>query len=427
MPEPNERRTVNGVTRQWDGTAWRQVREPSAPAAVAPGRWTDYLDEAGGLAGGLAGTAVPALGVAARVPAAAVGGALGRGAGMAIDTLAYGDPVPADWLQQLARAGAVEGGSEALGGAVAKGLKGGARMFYTSALKPTEAAVKATSAVRKGGAKTAGQREIADTLLQRGLALSEAGWTKGWEAMDAASRRIQQALRAPGTPPITKADMVSELQKTVAPSGAARASAAPQAEIAATEQLIQDVMNHPDYTQIVTRPNVIGKTAYGPPITTRTDLPVPAPEAFGMLQKTYQATKGKWGVPSAIDPEIMKNLAVGQRRALGKAAPAIEAPLAEQSALIPALQALNDAGKRIANNNAVSLMDATAILGGVGMGVGTGNPAYAAPFAAYSLLRRPAIGGPVARGAYQLGRVTPAASHGVSALAEYLMEQEQRR
>jgi hypothetical protein len=407
--------------------------QPSTPPAPEPksgtpapkeGRWTDYLDEGGGFIGGLAKVAGP-LGALASTPLAAIGGGLGRAAGMGIDSLFYGDKLPENPIEEILKAAGTEGAFNLAGGLLGKGMAKGAKAFYTSTVKPADAVVKSTNAFRKTGSLKKGQDEIAETMLKHSLPLSEAGLEKGWGKVNDLSDEIHGALNtSPAT--VSKQDVAQDLTAAIAPGGKATIGFAPQGEVAVYQKLLDEVLTNPKYTQTTTTP-----ASFYPPVAatkTVTDLPIPAADAFKDLQETYAKTRTKWGQPAPDNVEALKTLATGARKAIGDAVPEINAPLAKQSELLPALDALNRANKRIGNNNMFSVYDAMT-LGTMGLGGATGGAegmGWSAPIAAWTALRRPMIGGPLARGAYKAAPGMAPASHGLSALIQLLMNQEQQ-
>jgi hypothetical protein len=412
--------------------AWRESQKVAQDAKPADWHLTDYLPQVGGAIGGLLGAGggtIAGVGIGAlpgAVGGATLGGAAGEAAKELIDRFIYnktdGPQTPEEAFANIGGAGVWEGGMELLGGQIiGRGLQKGARAFYNSTLKPGEAVIKATNAFRKTGSKVAGEREIADTLLKNGIPLSEKGFEKGWSMMDRLSDKIQRSLGNAGlkgesigmreiTDPLER--KIGEIRNPVfSKTLAQNQSAAPY------EKLLEEVQSHSAFAPVPVAPNVRARGRMSPA------------QAFSSLQDAYKHTRGTWGVPSIEDSaEAWKTLASGLSGTIKGKVPEVADPLLRQSELIPALQALNNGSARIARNNGIGLTDlGLATAGGV-VGYGSGEPGEVMTIAGLlAAARRPAVGGRLARGAYQAGRLTAPAAHSMSALIDMLMKQEMGR
>lgn len=151
-----------------------EVAAPPAEPEFESPIYTKYLPEVGGLVGGIAGgiAGAPAGGVGA-VPGAIGGAALGGAAGAAyrdlIETQLLGRK-PKDSVEvatDIAKSGAIEGGSQAIGGIVGKGLG----MIGSKALKYGDDAIRGIKGA-VSEAKNAVEEPLTKLLFERATALT---------------------------------------------------------------------------------------------------------------------------------------------------------------------------------------------------------------------------------------------------------------
>lgn len=406
---------------------WKEPVDPKTQSHL-----TDYLPQALGAAGGMIGGAGGAAfglgfgGIPGAVGGAALGGAAGEAFKELLDRFVYGKGGPdtsTGAALNIGKNAAIEGGSELAGQAVGGLMEKTAVGMYRRILKPSVGAVKRTNTFVKGRSLIGGSNEIAETLLKNKVALSESGLSKAMGLQDAAAGAARQAAVA-SPERFSISELIPDLQKKIASLRSPGSTVNVAGDAAAPyEELLRNLMAHPSRVnqQLAGIPG--GNMLH--PTTTPT---LSADQLFSMLQDAYKNTKGRYGVQAVNDTrDAYKLLASTERKALGRVN-GIAKPLAEQSRLLPAIDALNQGVKRFSNNNGVSMMDLLALTGAGSMAAGTGDvkgPAAAA--AVYTALRRPSTGGFIARRLYQSSGAAPVAAHGVSALIHRLMQTERAK
>lgn len=172
----------------------RQAAAPEKPART----WTDTAVDAlpaiggtvGGIVGGIGGT-VGGMGVGG-VPGAIGGAALGGGAGEAARELVNdwrGKPTTssADAALNIIQQGGLQGGAQAVGGAIGAVAKPMAEVLMQSALKPGLGF--ALKAVRAGKSIP-----VVKTLLDEGVNVSESGIAKLQAILDASNQQVKDAI-----------------------------------------------------------------------------------------------------------------------------------------------------------------------------------------------------------------------------------------
>ena len=178
---------------------------PSANAASAPKArtWTDtavdFLPTAGGMVGGVAGalagggTTFGVGALPAGIAGATVGGGMGEAAKLAINRL-RGKQSPStltEAAKDVALEGAIQGGSEALGGAAGAIMRPVGAALMQSAVKP---GLRATArAIGRGVAQE--DLPVVKTLLKEGVTVSEGGLAKLNRILTSTNEEIDKAVK----------------------------------------------------------------------------------------------------------------------------------------------------------------------------------------------------------------------------------------
>ena len=166
-------------------------------------RALDALPTLGGMAGGLVGGAggtVLGMGVGG-IPGAAGGAALGGSAGEALRQLAnlvrgQAPRSTGEAIIDIGREGAIQGGLEAVGGAVAKGVGSGATALYRGYLKPSLSRQGLSETAQQGMTRAA---QATQTAVDEGLPLTRAGVVKGEGLITALRSEVDRiTAAAPG-------------------------------------------------------------------------------------------------------------------------------------------------------------------------------------------------------------------------------------
>jgi hypothetical protein len=394
--------------------------EEPKPTPAHLDRWTDYLDDVGGFVGGMTAggplSKIPGLSALGIVPAA-IGGALGRGAGMAIDKFAYGDELPEKPLDEVLDAGLREGAFQAIGGLAGKALTKGAVGWGRRMLKPVESVAKSTNTFRKTGSLVKGKNELVETLFKERVGgllgpFRQKGFEKADDLIEGLAGQAEQLAK--GQKVRFSPDQVMEPLEKKSAEIMAGPNFTPNMDAAPYQRLIDEILSHPKL-QPTTLPN-------GVKVTPKTSAKaISAEELLEMIRKGYRHTKGEWGVPGTEDAaEAWKTLSAGNSELLKQSVPGMRDVLTRQSELIPAREALNRGLSRVSNNNGIGLPDLVALSALMGGGV-SGNEqlgGIGGAVGAYGLLRRPLGGGFAAQQLYNAGRMTPALAH----LVELLMD-----
>jgi hypothetical protein len=168
---------------------------PSANAKQAPRArtWTDtavdLLPAAGGMAGGLIGTALGTLPGA--VGGATVGGALGESARQGINTL-RGVNAPKSFGEaagNVVEEGALQGGTELIGGGIAAGMRPIARSLMQSSLKPS--VTMSAEALKRNPTAAL---PVVQTMLDEGINVSPSGLRKLNRLISSTNEEIKDAV-----------------------------------------------------------------------------------------------------------------------------------------------------------------------------------------------------------------------------------------
>ncbi len=154
----------------------------------------DWLPTAGGIAGGIVGglggtvAGMGVGGVPGAIGGAALGGAGGEGIKQTINAM-RGKPLlsAGQGIQNMATEAAMQGGTEALGGAIGVVAKPVAKALYQSALKP---GIKYTMRAALKG-ETA---PVVKTLLDEGVLVTERGVQKINTLLDANDEAVRDAI-----------------------------------------------------------------------------------------------------------------------------------------------------------------------------------------------------------------------------------------
>jgi hypothetical protein len=268
-----------------------------------------------------------AAGAASQEPAAPLG-AVERAASKAASI----GPAPskATQLDQMMQEpffqGAASGGVMSVGPQAVEGTRklitGLARRIYQGALKPTKAVVSRTPG---------GEKALADTGLREGITVSKGGLHKANELVSDLDAQVSQAI--------------SGSRATVPRQAVLRRLADPVA------QFRDQVAPLSDLRRIA---NV------GREFKAVTPRDIPVQQAQRMKQGTYRAQAKKYGQQGGAEVEAEKALARGLKEELSTAVPEVAPLNARSSQLIQLRKALDDAGRRAGNRDAIGLTDVIA-------------------------------------------------------------------
>ncbi len=267
----------------------------------------EALPAVGGIVGGMVGSpglATGPPGLATTTAGAALGGAggealrqLARGAiGVTTPTTAGGVALG------MAKEGAIQGGAQAVGGLLGKGLAAGGTRLMQSAVKPTLKMAPNTP-------------KIVKTMLDEGINVSPGGLAKLNRVLEAKNDDIAEAVKA-STGLISKADVAA---RTGAISGRLSQQVNPRADLEAVAKGTAEFMEGPTHLTV--------------------------PQAQAMKQGTYAQLKSNYGQLSSAAVETQKTLARGLKEEIAKEVPEIAGLNAQESALIATKEAL---GRRVA-------------------------------------------------------------------------------
>lgn len=293
-------------------------------------RLAEWLPAAGGAAGGIIGGiggTVAGMGVGGW-PGAVGGAAVGGATGEAAKRLAQawrGTTPPAQAggtvMGDMARAaggiageGAIQGGMEALGGAVPKVGKHVAGVLMQSAVKP---GIKNTAkALARGVEKT--ELPIIKTLLNEGVNVSAGGIAKLDRIISSTNKEIADAISSlPGS---VNPEAVAMRTKSVAEAAANQVN--PGSDVSAVEHAVQEFLTQPKTTQMaqvgtkqVPR-GVLDASGEmlmkSEPVMGRVPRALSLPESQSLKTGTYRSLKEKaYGELKAPAIEAQKALARG--------------------------------------------------------------------------------------------------------------------
>lgn len=325
----------------------------AAPAKSWLSTASDWLPAAGatvgGVIGGIGGTAfgLGFGGLPGAVGGAAVGGAAGEAANQLVDRLTGDATAPTSATEAatgMAGQAALQGGMQAVGGAVAPALKAGGQRLMQSSLKPGIGALKDMM-------KGAEVPKVVQTLLDEGVNVTRGGILKLQGLVDATNDTIRAAVRQS---PAQIAPV-----RVAARTGPTRRAFAqqvnPDADVNAVREATQQFLRNPATTktaQVGTKHvptgvlNAQGQmTTTAQPVMGRVSRPLSAVEAQDLKVGTYRQIGKKYGQQSAAAVEAEKALARGLKEELQKAIPSIQALNKREGDLI---EALEQVGRRVA-------------------------------------------------------------------------------
>lgn len=351
-----------------------QEKNPNHPPPAREHSWldkaTDWLPAAGGAVGGVAGGiggTVAGVGVGG-IPGAVGGAALGGGAGEAAKQLINrwrGLPAPASPAEAatgIAGQAVLQGGTQAIGGAVAPMLRHGAGVIMQSAVKP---GLKETArAVAKG--VTPSNLPIVKTLLTEGVNVTPGGIAKLDRIINATNAKIKEAVaNLPGSVDPAK---VATRTKGVADRLAQQVD--PMDDVSAVQRVTDNFLSQPGTTavgQVGTKSVPTGvlnasgmMVSHQVPVMGRVPRALSLPEAQAMKTGTYRTLKEKaYGEMKGPAIEANKALARGLKEEIEmearKSGVDLGAFNAREGAAITAKEAV---AKRVAaagNRDAISL------------------------------------------------------------------------
>lgn len=361
---------------QINQAAARLYREknPNHPPPAKEHSWldtaTDWLPAAGGALGGVVGGfggTVGGFGVGG-VPGAVGGAALGGGAGEATKQLVNrwrGRPAPSSATEAatgIAGQAALQGGTEAVGGAVAPLLKHGAGVLMQAAVKPGLAAT--TRAVARGVPRS--NLPIIKTLLNEGVNVTPGGIAKLDRIINSTNKQIADAVASvPGS--VDPAKVATRTQEV---AGRLAQQVDPMDDVSAVQRVTENFLSQPGTTavgQIGTKSVPTGvldasgmMVSHQVPVMGRVPRALSLPEAQAMKTGTYRTMKDRaYGEMKGPAIEANKALARGLKEEIEveakKAGMDLGALNAREGAAISAKEAI---AKRVAaagNRDPISL------------------------------------------------------------------------
>ena len=401
-PDPPTDADLNEVFAQA-----RHTPPPASAAQASPSlidRAVDALPmlggAAGGIVGGIGGT-VAGMGVGG-VPGAIGGATLGGGLGESLRQLANrarGVEAPASASEaalDIAKEGGIQGGMEALGGAITKGASAGAKAVYRGYVKPSLAA----RSVAKAPA-------IVETALQEALPISHGGAVKGQAVIDELRTQVEDILaKAPGTVDLHQvADRVR---------GFAR------------QRYFKPGVDTADYQMALGVADKLDQHAsLGlPPGAKPTRVDVSLADANEAKRGLYTSIKeAGFGTPQGAKKSTEKFAAHELRTSLERAAPAITPLNARETKLIDAAKAISRAVEREANQNQLYGVKslASGALGGAGMALGAGGPLALGGAMATRAALHPAVASRAAILANRFSKELGVSAASAARLADYVL------
>jgi hypothetical protein len=393
-----------GPQPKWSEPGGDVVLDNIRGMAALPGKAWNYVKghpvESAAMAGGL--LAVPLTGGASLLPAAAaagLGGAGGAGLAIAGRQLVTGTPeAGTDTARTMAAQGATQALAEGGGRLIVKGvrafgpgLKTGAVSAYERMLKPNKSTVEGLSS-KFGPDLQARSRNVAEALIADPAGqISKGGGARYADATNALQRQVNAVVDA-------NPEARGSTQHLVEALGGGRGRFAdqwaPQGDIAAFNAAAKDVLSNPrilkDKRAIV--PDFMGTKTSSDVVGQELIPRVRANTARELTQGTYRNLGDKaYGELKGAATEAQKAAARGGRAILNEALPQVEPLNNEIARRIDLGQVLDEAVLRSGKHDTIGLRDMVAVAGG-----------HAGLLPA-SLLNRPGIGSPLARGAYQFG------------------------
>lgn len=373
MPQAQvgERRKFGDKIGEWDGSAWREVTiqttptppPPSGPRAPVAGRGTqfqqpsrstidavaDALPTVGGMVGGVVGAAGgPVTAIATSGLGGAAGEAARQGVRNVTRVIAGEEPEQVN-AGSVATQGAVQGISQATGTAATKALGTGGRWLM-------QHTIRANPTLLKEFRTTAGK--IADTLLEKGINVTEGGLVKLQGLITATNDEIKSMV-ANAAGQIPKQRVAARVAEV---AGRVGRQTNPTADLKAIGDTVDEFINHP---------------------VMKGDLS-PA-DAHGMKLATYQKLGKSYGEMKGAEIEAQKALARGLKEEVADAVPGVAAKNAEEAELLAAGGALT---RRIALDSSADPL---------GLLFAASNPSL---FIAGLINRQPIIKSMLARGMY---------------------------
>jgi len=271
--------------------------------------------------GGAIGGMLASPGVATAAGGAALGGAGGE-ALRQLSRRALGVPAPAtsgEAAKGIAVEGAIQGGAQATGGLLGKGLAAGGQRIMQSSLKPNPSLLKEYSTTAP---------KLVKTLLDEGVNVTPGGMEKLQRLFNSTNAEIKEAVKnAQGLIP---RDLVAA---RVAPTAKRMSEQVnPDAALRDVGRSVQEFLTKKETNAA----GEVVRTAQGP---------LTVPEAQAMKTGTYQQIGKNYGKLSSSSVETQKALARGLKEEIEAAIPKIKALNAREGSLMAAQEAV---GHRVA-------------------------------------------------------------------------------
>lgn len=326
-------------------------RSPDVPATKKR-TWTDTAVDAlpavGGAVGGLLGATTGPL---TAVAGAGAGGMVGTRAKQYVKALRGDEALPpaGQAIADMGKEALMQGGAEATGGLIGKGMAKAGSWLMQSAVKPT---LSVLDEYRTTAPK------LVKTLLDEGINVTDGGLAKLQQLFGETNRQIRQAVEeAPGL--IEKPTVAARALET---AGRFAKQTNPTKDLQTVGDTVEEFLNHPVYPGALT-----------------------VPEAQALKTGTYREIGKKYGEVSSAGIETQKALARGLKEEVAAKVPGIAKLNQRDSDLMAAMDAT---GRRVALSGNKDP---------VGFAWVTANPTT---FIAALIDRNPAVKSMIARGLY---------------------------
>lgn len=334
----------------------------------------------GGAIGGTAGSILPGAGTAGgAMGGAALGGATGEAIREFYDW-ATGDTKnieninsPLDVAAHVAGQGALQGVTEGAGrlvGLAGKGLKAGAQKWVISDVKPSRAITRMTGAFRRTGSLAEGEKELGQNILEHIGPTTQKAATSAHDTITELNREVHnQIARHPQMARMT--DVTDPLNAEVNTSGTKwGTSRQMQAD---AMKAIQDFTEQPNRQMIQAWP--AGQPGLVPAAVAANAGQIPHGPTIPYLSaadlQTWKETIGKqlpWGETGQPYEEAQKRLYMDSRDWLNRV-PGVAERNAKESAMLPAVKAVDEAIYRKAKNNVGnSIVEGAGVVGSAATG-----------------------------------------------------------
>lgn len=402
--------------------------EPEQPAEAfgagkgarltGPRTWGESFRENLPMIGGVIGGLIGAPGVATATGGAALGAGAGE-AGRQLIRRVQGLSAPASPTEaaiSIGKEGAIQGAAEIAGLGLIKGVRsvgaplaGAGLSAYERMLKPTKSNLSQAS--KFGESLPERSRNMAEALIQDPAGqISKRGASRYGAGTDVLQGKVDALIEAN---PEARGSTQHLTDALGGGKGRFSKQWAPQGDEAAYGRVVKDVLENPRVTKSK-RAQVTRTTAdnFGrfsdttaPEVVGTELIPrVRAKTARELTQGTYRKLgDAAYGELKGAEKEAQKAAARGGRAIVDEAVPEATPINAEISKRIDLGELLDEAAFRSGKHNTIGLGDLVSLA--------SGNPGWLAA----SLINRPGIGSPLARGAYRVGKaLDPIASHKVT-------------